>query len=96
SPLGKRTAMNQRMESPSHFKDSGDSSAWDRAVDLRNDNPGTGPATALGINSAVQGADRPDWEADSIPGGTQYWEADGWTWDSALTDAGLQVVPEPI
>ena len=100
-PIGQRTAMNARMNAPSHNKDTGDPTAWDRAVDLRADNPGSGPATSLGINTAVQGADRPDWEADAIPGGVQYWEsAPGsdvidWTWDTALADANLQVVPPP-
>ena len=93
-PIGQRNAMNARMNSPSHNKDSGDPLAWNSAVNLRPANPGTGPTTALGINTAVQGADRADWEADAIPGSTQYWEDAGWTWDTALADANLERVPD--
>ena len=91
-PQGLRVAANN-VWSGQRARDVGDPTTWDSAVPLRPANPGNGPATHLGISTAVHADDVGDFEAESLPGQVNYWVSHGWTWEAALAEENLKVVP---
>lgn len=98
-PIGQRVAANTASVQAAKFFESDDNSTtWDSAQELKNDNPGNGPATHLAIGGLVQQS-----RIDELPNfksqfpGSDYWrESEGWTYDSVLADAGMSEIKSEV
>ncbi len=72
--------------------DSGGHLTFSRGTDLSAD--GEAPATHRGVSSMVtqNGKDAIVSAVPHVPGGIYYFASAGWTWLSALSDAGLAAI----
>ena len=95
-PIGQRVAANARSTNlGNYFPSDNDDTTWDNATELRPDNPGTGPATHLLSAGLVQQNVIDDLPID-IPASNTWRESEGWTYETVLADAGMEVIEQEV